>query len=189
MIPAISPSAPPAVPTGEATDAEEDEVRPSSARIVYKTYATTFTYLTTFFTGDTSSVSSREEIVSSVVTLTQSNSNAQPPSASPVSSFTPITPSASSELRSQFQRTRSIVSSPVPSSPLPPDSPVASARTGKYSVSKRLRAKQFKATPVQEEEPLPSPTVLPQAVPAPLLPSVVEETILKTFYTTYTYVY
>jgi hypothetical protein len=56
-------------------------------------------------------------------------------------------------------------------------------------VSKRLRAKQFKATPVQEEEPLPSPTVLPQAVPAPLLPSVVEETILKTFYTTYTYVY
>ncbi|XP_031622419.1 uncharacterized protein LOC116340210 isoform X3 [Contarinia nasturtii] len=51
--------------TESTNDSEEDEIE-----LIYKTLFTTYTYLTTFFHGYTSSVSSRKEVVTNIVTST-----------------------------------------------------------------------------------------------------------------------
>lgn len=51
--------------TESTNDSNEEEIE-----LIYKTLFTTYTYLTTFFHGYTSSVSSRKEIVTNVITST-----------------------------------------------------------------------------------------------------------------------
>lgn len=51
--------------TESTNDSDEDEIE-----LIYKTLFTTYTYLTTFFHGYTSSVSSRKEVVTNIVTST-----------------------------------------------------------------------------------------------------------------------
>lgn len=64
-IEAVTSSVSSSTTTESTNDSDEEEIE-----LIYKTLFTTYTYLTTFFHGYTSSVSSRKEVVTNIVTST-----------------------------------------------------------------------------------------------------------------------
>ncbi|CAL8109577.1 unnamed protein product [Orchesella dallaii] len=158
------------------TPARGNKIRPSGAQVIYKTFYTTFTYLTTFFTGQTSSVKSREEIVSNVVTLTSSI-------GSTATTSVKIRPTSSASLRSKSYKT--VVPRLSSSAPQGGQSNVGVSSPGVSKFSSLRRPKlSSKIVSLAPSQLLKSPVAS-----RPLNPSKIMEpvTVLKTFYTTYTY--
>ncbi|ODN04896.1 hypothetical protein Ocin01_01794 [Orchesella cincta] len=157
------------------TPPSRGKIRPSGAQIIYKTFYTTFTYLTTFFTGQTSSIKSREEIVSNVVTLTSSI-------GSTPSTSVKIRPTSSASLRSKSYKT--MVPRLSSSAPQGGSSNVGASSPGvsKFSSLRRpkLSSKIVSLPPSQLRSPVATRPLNPSKIMEPV-------TVLKTFFTTYTY--
>ncbi|KAL1452879.1 hypothetical protein WDU94_007065, partial [Cyamophila willieti] len=67
--PVTLPAPTPTIKSGK-NDKEDEEENDEEVELIHKTLYTTYTYLTTYFEESTSSISSREEIVTNVVTST-----------------------------------------------------------------------------------------------------------------------
>ncbi|XP_035707259.1 mucin-17 isoform X2 [Folsomia candida] len=185
------------VPTSSSTlEDDEEATKPSAvvtkpkrirgkdggaqAQVIYKTLFTTYTYLTTFFSGQTSSVASREETVSNIVTVTSSQGIALTKSFATDSTITP-TSSSSTVARSRYKTIAPRLSS---------TNSINTPNLGASSSSIRTRGR---ASTILRQKVVPSSSTTEEVDDDNRATDEIEyqsvtKTLLRTFFTTFTFV-